>query len=260
MSLIITLIVSEGIVLASDSRITETLKTEEKTVSYPLSDNANKTFLAKNGIGFSYCGQASLDGTPFSGFANRFIDNYDYSKNDVFSFTDSLCKAVSTTKLNEIVTLHVAGFDDVIGTPSPVIYSCRINVDGTYIIDDPETEPVAVWSGQPEVLMRLLKKQLLFENSFEVENITITKPDGSSETLKGAYIIDKSKSTFFDNVALSFKNYTLQDAIDFARFAIQTTIDSQRFISMEKTVGGPIDVLVIKPGNNTIWINKKELK
>lgn len=72
-------------------------------------------------------------------------------------------------------------------------------------------------------------------------------------------LLKKKNSVLFDNVSLSFANYTLQDAIVFVRFAIKTTVDSQRFISMEKTVGGPIDILVIKP-QEAKWISSKELK
>lgn len=47
--------------------------------------------------------------------------------------------------------------------------------------------------------------------------------------------------------------FTLQDAIDFAVYAIRTTIDSVRFLPRPKTVGGPIDVLVIRP-HESEWI------
>ena len=39
------------------------------------------------------------------------------------------------------------------------------------------------------------------------------------------------------------------DAIDFAKYAIQTTIDTMKFQQRGKTVGGPIDILIIKPDN-----------
>ncbi len=52
---------------------------------------------------------------------------------------------------------------------------------------------------------------------------------------------------------------TLQDGIDFAVFAIRTTIDTMRFQMCVKTVGGPIDVLVIKP-SGAQWISRKELR
>jgi len=51
----------------------------------------------------------------------------------------------------------------------------------------------------------------------------------------------------------------LQDAIDFSIFAIRTTIDTIRFQPRPKTVGGPIDVLVIKP-EETIWVQHKALR
>lgn len=51
---------------------------------------------------------------------------------------------------------------------------------------------------------------------------------------------------------------TLQDGIDFAEYAIKTTIDTMKFQIASKTVGGPIDILVIKP-NGAQWIQRKEL-
>ena len=57
-----------------------------------------------------------------------------------------------------------------------------------------------------------------------------------------------------------FSNYkTIQDAIDFAVFAIQTTIDCVKFFPRAKTVGGPIDVLVINR-ERAFWVNREELK
>ena len=55
-----------------------------------------------------------------------------------------------------------------------------------------------------------------------------------------------------------FEFFTLQDAIDFAFFGIRSTIETLRFQAREKTVGGPVDVLVITPGSAQ-WIAKKEL-
>jgi hypothetical protein len=52
--------------------------------------------------------------------------------------------------------------------------------------------------------------------------------------------------------------FTLQDAIDYAIYAVRATIDSIRFQPRAKTVGGPIDVLVIKP-DGAFWVQKKEL-
>ena len=53
---------------------------------------------------------------------------------------------------------------------------------------------------------------------------------------------------------------TVLDAIDFAVYAVRSTVDSIRFIATRsKTVGGPIDVLVIKP-REAFWVQRKTLK
>ncbi len=50
---------------------------------------------------------------------------------------------------------------------------------------------------------------------------------------------------------------TLQDAIDFSIFSISTTTNTMRFQARAKTVGGPIDVLLVTP-NHIKWIQRKE--
>ncbi len=66
MSFVITLNVREGIVMASDSRITlnsqeiGTNGTPSLNVAVGMSDSNYKTFLAYNKIGVSTCGQADI--------------------------------------------------------------------------------------------------------------------------------------------------------------------------------------------------------
>jgi len=50
----------------------------------------------------------------------------------------------------------------------------------------------------------------------------------------------------------------VQDAIDFAVYAIRTTIDTMRFQARPKNVGGSIDVLLLTP-EEARWIQRKEL-
>jgi len=57
---------------------------------------------------------------------------------------------------------------------------------------------------------------------------------------------------------LAYRFFTLQDAIDFAVYGIHTTINTMRFQMRVKSVGGPIDVLVIKP-DEAFWVQRKEL-
>jgi hypothetical protein len=50
----------------------------------------------------------------------------------------------------------------------------------------------------------------------------------------------------------------VQDAIDYALYAVRVTIDTIRFQARPKTVGGPVDILVIRP-TGAQWIQRKEL-
>lgn len=53
--------------------------------------------------------------------------------------------------------------------------------------------------------------------------------------------------------------FTLQDAVDFARYAVETTINTMRFKNGVETVGRNVDILVITP-DETKWLQKTELK
>jgi len=53
---------------------------------------------------------------------------------------------------------------------------------------------------------------------------------------------------------------TIQDAIDFAIYAVRTTIDTMRFQARSKNVGGPVDVLLISSDEPPRWIQRKEFR
>jgi hypothetical protein len=57
----------------------------------------------------------------------------------------------------------------------------------------------------------------------------------------------------------SLGTFSLQDAVDSARFLIRTTIDFQRFSGKLPTVGGEIDMALITNRRGFRWIAQKEL-
>ena len=61
----------------------------------------------------------------------------------------------------------------------------------------------------------------------------------------------------FEEILWSY--FTLQDAIDFARYAVETTIQTLRFKNVVETVGGAVDILVITP-DKTTWLQKESLR
>ena len=90
-----------------------------------------------------------------------------------------------------------------------------------------------IWGGQKNVMSRLLT------------TLYIKNDDGTY-------------TQHVENPVL-WKYFTMQDAIDYARYAIQVTIETMRFQRIVKTVGGPIDILAITPDGGK-WISHKELK
>jgi hypothetical protein len=57
----------------------------------------------------------------------------------------------------------------------------------------------------------------------------------------------------------NFEVFSLQDAIDYAKFLIRTTADYQRFSGRLPTVGGDIDIALVTNHRGFQWIAQKEL-
>ena len=267
MSLIITVYTSEGIVLASDSRTTQSFKVRGETKSYPLSDSANKTFLTKWNYGISTCGTASIKGLPLPGYIQSFLNTYKYDKNitTVEKFSNDFCDHFMSLELQDSLIFHICGYDFIDEQYIQKIYRCIIETNKTTknknvaIINSVPNTYGFLWDGQAEVMLRLIKQQILAEKIVDAKSVDITFEDGTIQRIDDAYVTTKKESSFIPEANIDYNMMNLQDAIDFARFAIRTTIDTQRFLQMEKTVGGPIDVLVIKP-QESIWVSSKEMK
>ncbi len=240
MSLIITLYTREGIVMASDSRLT--LNAQQKTpegvktlLAAGMSDSNYKTFLAKEKLGISVAGQAEINGAPMGGFVDTFIREHLSEFPDVTEGAKELNNYFKTFDPIPKVFFHIAGYEETDKGLKQMVFqvSPSKNIVRHLNPDQKKGEPAngASWNGEGDILARLLKPVYTKEK-------------------------DNYKQLPHYNVPWQF--FTLQDAIDFAVYAIQTTIDSVRFLPRPKTVGGPIDVLVIKP-NETKWISRKEL-
>ena len=59
--------------------------------------------------------------------------------------------------------------------------------------------------------------------------------------------------------AANYGAFSLQDAIDYAKFLIRTTADFQRFSGNMPTVGGEIDIALLTNHRGFQWIAQKEL-
>jgi hypothetical protein len=239
MSFIITAITQEGIVMASDSRLTinnirDVNGTQVTDVGVSQSDTNYKTFLTTGGSGISTFGTATVHGVPLSGYLDAFI----------------LEKTTPTTSVEDIPGLLIAQMQSLPEVPDAGfsyrwLYSkgweegvlCVSRVfSKTGQIDNvvPSQQPKGViWDGEPDIMVRILNP-----------NLFIRKPDGQFEPLP--------------NFGIPFDMFTLQDAIDFAVYAVRATSDTMHFQLRYKTVGGPIDVLIVKPDHSE-WLHRKAL-
>lgn len=241
MSFVIAIYVKEGIVLASDSRTTFSTKQtiapqkegEQASVvnhlGVHISDTNYKTFVTSSHVGIATCGDASIKGLPITGYLESFIREYDSA--DVDTVANSLLPYFKTIapELKSIFT--VAGYKYVKENQ----YEQRvfeINTQGGTIKQLDTVSQGAQWSGETDVLIRLIQPLYL-------------KKEGNPDIALPQFVIP-------------WNYFTLQDAIEFAEYAIKVTIDTMKFQERVKTVGGPIDILVLKP-NNHQWIAHKEL-
>jgi hypothetical protein len=238
MSLVITAYVREGIVMAADSRLTLTFPRNAPgaaphTISTTSSDSARKLFLTPNGIGISTYGVATVSGAPVAGVVESFIIEQLKDRNlPPRETADALLDYFRSIGVSQATSFHIAGYRPTGQTLNQEVVLLDLSL-GTVINLNPPGQQGANSGGEIDVFQRLLN------------NVALIDDHGT--------VLDS-----IANFGVPFEFFTLQDAIDFSSFAIRATIDTMRFQAREKTVGGPVDVVVITPGSGR-WISQKKL-
>jgi hypothetical protein len=239
MTLVISLYVPEGIVMAADSRLTlnVTQNQGEKQIiqlAAAESDSTTKLFVTPERIGISTCGAAEVNGSQIAGLIERFI-------------REVLPKGATTAP--EIPKRLLAHFRSMSPVPAVFFHVAGYALEGTrfvqhvWVVDVANNTVTRVngdgvfgahWGGESDVLVRLLQQ--------------VSQVDAEGKV-----------TTRLPYYQIPWQFFSLQDAIDFSIYAIQATIDSLRFQPRAKTVGGPVDVLVIRP-EEAIWVKRKQLR
>lgn len=234
MSFIITVHTNEGIIMASDSRTTYTTTntrpdgTVEKNIGVQITDTTYKTFMCNNRIGLSTCGTASIKNMPIAGYIEEFISQKVSDDSSVEQISQELLAYFSQYTPTPNTLFIVAGYNK--GDTKQ--YIRRVYVGSNQVVERSTDIPGAIWDGETDVLRRLIK------------NVAVKNDDGTYDDQ--------------DYYNIGFNFFTLQDAIDFAQYAVDSTIKTMFFQDRVKTVGGPIDILAIKP-DGAFWIQHKEL-
>lgn len=234
MSFLISVYVNEGIVLASDRRITYTNtqiingKLVEK-IGIHNSDSTDKTFIYPNGAGISVCGNAILLNKPITGFILNMIRTKISEKCEIEDIPQIIINYFNALEEIPNTDFIVAGYDTK-HKERQLIYTLNVKTKDIEKIDT--TLQGAIWKGEASTFTRL------------INNVALKTKDGTYKDLP------------VENILFEF--FTLQDAVDFARYAVETTIQTMRFKNVVETVGGDVDILVITP-NETKWLQKKNL-
>ncbi|MFR8537609.1 MAG: hypothetical protein ACLVD1_14060 [Lacrimispora saccharolytica] len=235
MSFLIAVHVNEGIVLASDRRVTYTNTQTIGTITVQRigihsTNSTNKTFACPNGAGIATCGDASLEGKPITGFIQEMIRTKIDKETPVENIPQIIVdyfNALSTVPDTHFI---VAGYSMEEAEKKQLIY--KINVKTKTIEPQNTSSQGATWDGEIATLTRL------------IQNVAVKDVNGNYIDLP------------FEDILWSY--FTLQDAVDFARYAVETTIQTMRFKNVIETVGGKVDILIITP-EETKWLQKEEI-
>ena len=260
MSLIVTVWTTAGIVMGSDSRISFS---SQIAPNIPLNiqtghyfDTQEKTFLCPNNCGISTCGAASLQNKNITGYILDYINNQVTATTSVYDTANNLNNYIMNVDPNAEVHFIVAGYDSINGQKNQSVYQIvtgqqnicnQITANGTG----------AKWDGEIDTITRIIKSHYMCSNSIDVPNLTLNTTNGPLN-IGDSFALPKNQTLLLNENTIAWNLMTLQDAIDFVRYAINTTIDTMRFTNVNKTVGGPIDILVITP-NKSKWISHKKL-
>ncbi len=239
MSFVITLNVREGIVMAADSRITLNREDEDKATGKKVtclavgqSDSNYKLFQTPQGFGIAIFGDAAVGDVPIAGYIETFMrEQLGSADVTVDTVPDLLVSYFGTLTPKPKTQFHLAGYQSIGGSLEQRIWQVNLATGAKSIVN--AGQHGAAWGGEGDILSRLLQPLATIDDKGTVQ----------------------AKLRHF---GVPFQFFTLQDAIDFAIFAVRSTIDVIRFQPRPKTVGGPIDVLVIKP-SGTFWVQRKEL-
>ncbi len=230
MSLIIAVTVPTGIVLSGDSRTTGTRSQQVPNPQNPstqitvqtnivLSDAADKVFLLFGRFGIGTFGEALVNNMPIAHYVDQFQSN-------VSATPPASTQTLATDLLQHFRSLGSVpkvGFL-VIGYDANVPWVIGVDAVNNNIQRaniDAQGQPVygIAHGGDTSIVNRLLS-QPQFNPVFQVMNI--------------------------------------QDAVDYSRHLIRSTIDQMRFEPRFSTVGGSIDTLVVM-GSGARFLMHKEL-
>jgi hypothetical protein len=162
MSFIITLYVREGIVMASDSRLTlNTTQVQDgqphRHLAVGQSDSNYKTFLAPNNIGISTFGAADIQGVPIAGFIESFMsERLGQGNQEVDQVAELLLNYFRGIPEPPDTGFHIAGYKTNNDQRDQRIRRVIVRTNEIKQVN-PVGQQGAVWDGERDILIRLVQ-------------------------------------------------------------------------------------------------------
>jgi len=277
MTIALLIKVNDGLVLASDSATTLTMRLPDGTDAVGnIYNNANKVFnlhksLPVGGMtwGLGNIGPASIASLT-KDLRHRFqgedsahpdwkldVDNYDLpdlaAKTHEFLYDERYEPLIETPATAAGESPPVLGFL-VAGYPSadagPKAYVMHMGSAGMPNLDEIITEESgAAWWGQPEAIARILTGL-----SLAVPDALVNLNVGLDA--QGAFDLAQGLKAQL-NPQMVPAAMPIQDAIDLAEFLVHATIQFVRFSPGSPTVGGPIEIATITKHEGFRWVQRK---
>jgi hypothetical protein len=244
MTIAIAVSVSEGLVLAADSRTTRWQQTHDDRPAEVLTDNAVKVFPLGRRAGAATYGRSHLRGLTIAGVAGRFELGRPDGPGDISALiaefvaylgriepAEAATAGSRTSQQEESIGFLVAGYGPD-GTGR--IYEIRWPEGKPHLLSTTEA-PNYHWRGQGEAVTRLMKGI-----------------DGRIDRSELDPQVASRLSALEYNVALS--QMSLRDAADFARMLGDAAIGIDRFVTgttggtkQQRMVGGHLTVAAVTP-------------
>jgi len=250
----------EGLVLAAESRVTLEIR-RNNNVLFNTFDNATKLFSFSsphNHIGVVTYGQAAIGQRTAHSYVPEFESTLqgrlpfvlDYANAISAFYQSQWTQVMPNPYTGPDMTFIVGGFNDnephgrvylieMPSNPTPVEQSAGMGVFGIS------------WGGQREIVDRLL---LGYDS--QILNTVFAQLQPSSQQIQAI----QSALQVAHQLQIPLDVMAIQDCVSLARLFISTTINTQELTIGLRGCGGPVDIAVIRRGNEIKYIQRKEAK
>ena len=217
--------------MAADSRLTLNTRQDQSgqqvlQLAVGQTDSVRKLFVAPDAVGIATYGAADIQGVPIAGYVDSFVQECLNPPLEVDAVPQVLLEYFRALPGPPATWFHVAGYKLEQGSRSQHMWVVDVARNTVQRVNQPDQQG-AQWGGEVDVLSRLISPVFVRD-------------------AQGAY---QAVPTF----GIPWQFFTLQDAIDFAAFGMRATIESMRFQTRARTVGGPVDIVVLKP-DSVEWV------